>query len=418
VITNALPEEALSGAKTLDWRLILPVFVAVSMYAAGMAAVMPVLPFYVREMGGSPLVVGMVIAAEALSQFVSAPVLGQLSDRFGRKRILLASQAVAAVSLLLLAGAPTIFVILLARALFGMTAGNLSAAAAYVADHSDARNRRQAFGILTGGVGVGGMVGAGLSGLFSDMSLTVPIYAGVALMLFSMVVTYCWMDSGQTIARLEAQTDHEKMSFRVILESPVIRILLIVMLCHFFAYGMYTSQMPVFLADTFVWNGHAFGHRELSYIMMADGAINVLVQLFLLGWLGKYFTERTLIVVIFALAGAGFLTAGLATTIPFLVIAIVFVSVGDALAKPTYLAAMSVHVPARRQGVVFGASQALLALMDVVSPVLGGFILGYALYGVWIGIAVAVALVGTVLTITRLPTGAPSTMAQCAAIRE
>lgn len=131
MITNALPEEALSETK-LDWGLILPVFVVGSMYAAGMAAVMPVLPYFVREMGGSPLVVGMVIAAEASNQFVSAPVLGQLSDRFGRKRILLASQAVAAVSLLLLAGAPTIFVIVLARALFGMTAGNLSAAAAYV----------------------------------------------------------------------------------------------------------------------------------------------------------------------------------------------------------------------------------------------------------------------------------------------
>lgn len=404
---NALAEDTGDDTKRLDWRLILPVFVVVSMYAAGMAAVMPVLPFYVREMGGSPLVVGMVVAAEALSQFVSAPVLGQLSDRFGRKRILLASQAVAAVSLLLLAGAPTIFVILLARALFGMTAGNLSAAAAYVADHSDARSRRQAFGILTGGVGVGGIVGAGLSGLLSDTSLIVPIYAAVALTLFSIVVTYFWMEGGQATPRLEAQTDRDKMSFRAILESPVVRILIIVMLCHFFAYGMYTSQMPVFLADTFIWNGHAFGHRELSYIMMADGVINVIVQLFLLGWMGKYFTERNLIVVIFALIGAGFLTAGLATTIPFLVIAIAFVSVGDALAKPTYLAAMSIHVPARRQGVVFGATQALLALTDVVSPVLGGFILGYALYGVWIGIAVAVALAGAALTISRLPKGDP-----------
>ncbi|QRZ16096.1 MFS transporter (plasmid) [Paracoccus methylovorus] len=170
----SLPEDMTSGTKMLDWRLILPVFLVVSIYAAGMAAVLPVLPFYIREMGGSPLVLGIVIATEAFSQFSAAPVLGQLSDHFGRKRILLASQIVGAVSLLLLASAPNVFFIVLARALFGMTAGNLSAAMAYIADHSDPRNRRQAIGILTGGVGLGGIVGAGLSGLLSDTSLTAP----------------------------------------------------------------------------------------------------------------------------------------------------------------------------------------------------------------------------------------------------
>lgn len=391
------------AAAGLDWRLILPVFVIVSMYAASMAAVIPVLPFYVREMGGSPLILGIVIATEAFSQCCSAPVLGQLSDRFGRKRILLASQIVAAASLLLLACAPSIFFILLARALFGMTAGNLSAAVAYVADYSDTKHRRQAIGMLTGGIGLGGIIGAGLSGLLSDTSLTPPIYAALGLMIFSVVVTFFRLQGGQAGPRHQGQTNRERLSFRAILGSPAIRILIIVMLCHFFAFGMYTSQMPVFLADTFVWNGHAFGPRELSYIMMADGVINVLVQLFLLGWLGTYFTERNLIILIFGLLGLGFLTTGLATTIPVLAFAVLCVSTGDALAKPTYLAALSVHVPPERQGVVIGAAQALIGVTDIVSPVLGGFILGYALYGVWIGVAVAATLVGATVMIAQLP---------------
>src|SRR5690606_36567804 len=81
--------ERTTGSKTLDWRRIFPVFMIVSAYAAGTAAVLPVLPFHIREMGGSPLVLGVVIAAEAVGQFASAPLLGQLSDRFGRRRILL-----------------------------------------------------------------------------------------------------------------------------------------------------------------------------------------------------------------------------------------------------------------------------------------------------------------------------------------
>lgn len=74
----------------------------------------------------------------------------------------------------------------------------------------------------------------------------------------------------------------------------------------------------------------------------------------------------------------------------------------DALAKPTYLAALSVHVSPARQGIVIGTAQALIAIADFISPVLGGFVLGYALYGVWIGIAISVAIIGLVTAMIYL----------------
>lgn len=388
----------------LDWRMILPVFVVVSLVAAGMSAVMPVLPFLVKEMGGSPTVIGVVLGVEALSQFCSAPLLGQLADRFGRKRILLASQILAAASLLLLASAPNVAVVVIARLLFGLSAGNLAAAAAYVTEHSDARDRRQAIGIVMGGMGLGGIVGAGLSGQLSGASLTTPIHAALLSTLLAAVLTFVLLRDNRPEPHPGASTGAAggKISLRALLDTPAVRLLIGVMLCHFFAYGMVISQLPVFLADTFVWNGHPFGPKELSYLMMADGVVNVLVQILVLGWLSRRFTERTLIVLIFAVSGAGFLAAGLATSIPVLAFAVVCVGAADALAKPTYLAALSVHVPVQRQGVVMGSVQALIAVADAASPVVGGFILGYALYGVWIGVALAVALTGAVVTLARL----------------
>ncbi len=395
--------ESVAVIRKLAWRNILPVFVLVCTYAAGTAAVLPVLPFHIRAMGGSPLVIGIVIAAEAVGQFASGPILGQLSDRFGRKRILMASQIIAAASLLLLAFAPSIAFILLARALFGLTAGNIAVTAAYVADHTEVGTRRQAMGILMGGAGVGGIIGAGLSGLLSDTSLTAPILAAFGLVLLSIIVTVSRLNDAQPAPRPDDDHPGEHTSFRSILASPAIRILIVVMLCHFFAYGMYISQMPVFLGDTFIWNGHAFGAKELSYLIMADGGINVFSQIFLLGWLSKYLSERSLILLIFALISAGFMIAGLAATIPALLIGVLCVSTGDALAKPTYMAALSNHVPVQRQGVVLGAAQSLVAVADIASPVLGGFILGYALYGVWIGFAVAMAITGALIGAIRLP---------------
>lgn len=394
-----------ASRRGLDWRLMLPVFVVVALDATSAAAVLPVLPFYLRDLGATPLVLGLVLGAEGLSQFIAAPWLGQLSDRYGRKKVILVSQAGALVSLLLLASANVVVLVLLARVLFGLTAGNFSAAAAYAADHSSPANRRQAIGLLSAGLGIGGMLGPTLAGLVAEISLVVPILVAFGLSTVSILVTTCWLRAGATVVTGEAP---RRTSFRTLLGSPGIRVLVVVLLCHFFSYGMFNSQLAVFLGDTFTWNGHAFGPTELGYILTADGAINVVVQLFLLRSLGRVFTERNLVVLIFGILAFGYLTAVLATGIPMLAVAVLCVSTGVALARPTFVAGLSVRVPSERQGVVMGATQSLVAATDIVTPVLAGLVLGQNLYGAWIAVVLTVAVLGAVLArggLRPLPVG-------------
>lgn len=386
----------------LSWQRIVPIFIVVCAYSAATASVLPVLPFLVRDMGGSPLTLGVVVGSEAISQFFSAPTLGQLSDKLGRKRILMLCQTIAAASLLLLALAPNIAIILTARVLFGLTAGNVSVTMAYVADHTSASNRRQAMGILMAGAGFGGILGAGMSGLLSDISLTTPILVSFALVLGAIVVTWIWLKDERNLGSGGETTPREKHAFSSIFANSAVRILVAVMLFHFLAYGLYLSQLPVFLTDTFSWNGHAFTAKELSYIVMADGAINIFAQVVLLQWLSRRLSEKNLIILLFGFLVTGFVTASLAASIPVLFIAVFFISTSDALAKPTYLAALSNRIPPERQGVVMGAAQSLVALADAGTPVLGGFILGFALYGLWIGLAVALAVMGAVLASRKI----------------
>lgn len=408
-------------------RRILPLFVVVALDAASSAAVLPVLPFRLLELGATPLVLGLVLAAEALSQLVAAPWLGQLSDRFGRKPVLLVSQAGALLSLALLAAADGVALVLAARVLLGLTAASFVAAAAYAADNSAVADRRQAIGILSAGLGLGGILGPGLTAWLAGSSLTAPVWAALALSATSMLVTGLWVREHRGADRLtgdaaELAAVRARASLRSVLAAPTVRILLLVLLCHYLAYGLFSSQLAVFLSDTFTWNGHAFGARELGYLLAGDGALNVLAQLLLLPWLGRRFGERGLIVLVLSVLAAGYLLAGGASSIGMLALAVLCVSTGAALARPTFLAALSVHVPRQRQGMVMGAFQSLVAVTDIMSPMLAGLIVGQRLYGVWIGAVVTITLVGAGLARGRLPlaeaaegvaqTGAPGRMRQ------
>ncbi|MEV7085643.1 MFS transporter [Streptomyces sp. NPDC093085] len=383
----------------LNKRLMLPIFVIVSLDAAGAAAVLAAAPFYFEGLGATPVVLGVVLGAQALSQFVGAPLLGQLSDRFGRKRILQGCQIGAVAALCTLAAAQVVWLGLIACVLLGLSAANFSASAAYAADHSSPVQRRQAIGLLSAGLGLGGVIGPSVAGWLSDLSLTASILGALTFSLAALALTTFWLkDTGAagTTGRRRHGTAGPS-SFRSLLTSSAVRVLIVVVLFHYFAYGMYSSELAVFLKDTFVWDGHAFGPKEFGYILTADGVINILVQLFLLKWLGRLMSERTLIVAVLGLLATGYLLAGVVTEIWGLALAVLCVSTGVALARPTFMAALSVHVPPDRQGVVMGASQSLVAATDVVTPVLAGLILGARLYEAWIGAVVAIALAAALI---------------------
>src|SRR5438477_7489836 len=169
---------------------LLSIFLIVLVDVLGLTIILPLLPFYAESLGATPRVVGLLVSAYAFCQLIAGPPLGHLSDRVGRRPVLLVSQIGTCIGFLILANAHTLWVVFLARVIDGLTAGNLTVAQAYIADVTDEKNRTKAFGLIGIAFGLGFLVGPGISGLLAGYGPAYPILAAAGLSLTSILCTY------------------------------------------------------------------------------------------------------------------------------------------------------------------------------------------------------------------------------------
>jgi len=155
----------------------------------GFTIVIPLLAFYAEKFGASPLVATTLVSVYAVCSLISTPIIGNLSDRFGRKRLLLVSQAGTCLGFLMLAWSHALWMVFLGRILDGVTAGNLSLAQAYISDHTQPENRSKAFGVIGVAFGIGFMFGPGLGGVLGRYGLHVPFLVAASLSLLSIIAT-------------------------------------------------------------------------------------------------------------------------------------------------------------------------------------------------------------------------------------
>jgi MFS family permease len=150
---------SLSGGGRLPDLSLVPTFIVVAVDATGMGIILPLLPFYSQRLGATPFLVGALVSAYAVCQLVAGPIVGILSDRYGRRKVLLLSQIGTLAGFVLLALAPNLTVVFIARIIDGLTSGNISVAHAYAAEHSTPETRKQALGATSGAIGTGSSLG-------------------------------------------------------------------------------------------------------------------------------------------------------------------------------------------------------------------------------------------------------------------
>ena len=185
-------------------RLLASIFLVVFVDLLGFSLILPLLPYYADSFGASSLVVGLLVSSYAAAQLVGAPLLGRLSDRYGRRPILLVSVLGTFIGFVMLAVGGSLWVLFASRILDGLTGGNLTVAQAYIADSTDSRNRAQGFGLLGAAFGLGFILGPVTGGFLSQWGYAVPALAAAGLSLLNLALITFWLPESLSAERREA----------------------------------------------------------------------------------------------------------------------------------------------------------------------------------------------------------------------
>src|ERR1700720_1908736 len=185
-------------------RPLLIIFLTIFVNLIGFGIIIPLLPFYAETFGASPLIVGLLFAIFSICQLVAAPVLGDWSDRYGRRPVLIFSLLGTVASFVMLALAHSITMLFVARIVDGLSGGNISTARAYVADVTEPKDRARAYGLIGMAFGLGFILGPAISGVLVKVSITAPIWAAAAITLVATAVAWLWLP--ETVHRAQAGT--------------------------------------------------------------------------------------------------------------------------------------------------------------------------------------------------------------------
>lgn len=348
-------------------RPLIVIFAAICLDAIGIGLVFPILPRLLEEVTHGTdiaLTIGIMTALYAAMQFLFAPVLGALSDNLGRRPVLLISLAGAAVNYVIMAFAPSLWLLLLGRAIAGLTSANISVATAYITDITPQDERAGRFGLFSAMFGIGFIIGPVLGGVLGDHWIRLPFIAAAVLNAANFVLALFVLPESRTPARrkIDLATLNPLKPLRWVFSMKG---LLPIVLVYFIMSGAgeaYATCWALWGFDTFRWNGMWIG---LS--LGAFGLCQTLVQAFLPGPAAKLLGERKAFITgiacaCVALAAMAFADQG------WMVFAVMPVFALSGIGTPAFQALATRQVDSERQGQLQGVLASAMSLASVVAP--------------------------------------------------
>jgi DHA1 family tetracycline resistance protein-like MFS transporter len=390
-----------TSAPRLDRAWIMLV-VLTMLTVIGMTVVLPVLPFvvlqYVSEEKDLAVWVGVLEAVNGLCAFLVAPFLGRLSDRFGRRPVIIAAAFGAALSMILFGLGGALWVLVLARVIQGLTAGDMPALFAYLADITPPEQRAKRFGLLGALSGIGMMVGPAIGGLLAAISIQLPVFltaaVGLTIAILSIFLLPESLRPENRIPAISVRDIHPFAVFRNAFRRRELRGLMIGFALLALPFGFFVNNFSVLALDSIHW-----GPTEIGLLTAAVGIIDILIQGVLLGILLPRIGERGVIVSgivaqMIGLAGLAIVASLLAQPWVFIVGALLLAA-GQGAATAAMDGAMSNAVGDDEQGWLGGATQSLSAAMNTAAPLIAGALYATVSHAApyWLGVALMLAAI-------------------------
>lgn len=355
-------------------RTLTFVFLTVFLDLLGAGILIPIMPYLVRQFRSDAFTVGMLAVSFSIAQFVAAPVLGALSDRVGRRPVLLFSIVGSAFGYFLFGWAGSLWVMFLARIVDGVTGGNISTAMAAIADTSKPEDRAKNFGLIGMAFGLGFIIGPVLGGLLSKISLQAPAYGAGCIGLVTATFGYFLFPETLPVERrkkgiVTAAEANPLRSVSDALARPAIRMFLFALFFLNFAFAALQTNFSNYTMERF-----QFGPDDNAWAFAFIGLLAALMQGFVVRKLMPVWGERVMAIRGFFLFFTGFLVVAFAPTAFWIFPGIAMIAVGSSFTNPTLNALISRRSAANEQGSILGTTQSVLSLTRVAGPAWAGIV--------------------------------------------
>jgi MFS transporter, DHA1 family, tetracycline resistance protein len=350
-------------------------FLIVFIDLVGFGLVIPLLPFYAVRFGASPQEVTLLLAVYSLMQLFAAPLWGRLSDRVGRRPVLMISMAASVLAYLWIGSATAVWMLFAARALAGACAGNIAAAQAYIADITTPEERAKGMGLIGAAFGLGFIIGPALGGLLAgndpataDIETPAWVAAGLSfLALWGVILLLPESLPADLRGMLGGSRSRLKAIWNV-LGRPVLSRLILIFFLVILAFAGMESTFALWAIEQFSW-----GPGQVGYVFAYVGVLSAILQGGLIGRLARRFGEERLLLCGLALIGTGLLAMLFAHSIPRLAFAVSALALGMGLTQPSLNSLISRRAGREEQGEVLGVSQSVGSLSRVLGPAVAGF---------------------------------------------
>lgn len=379
---NRSPKTTTPGGDKFFTPPLIIIFITIFIDLIGFGMVIPILPFYAQTepFSASPFVIGLLVAVYSWMQVFFTPLLGQLSDKYGRRPILFISLLGAAVGYFIIGIASTLFMVFVGRIIGGITGGNISTAQAYIADVTTRENRAKGMGLFGAAFGLGFILGPALAGILSKYGISVPFYFAGFLSLANAIALYFILPESR---KPGLEVDSAPRRGRVLevldaLSDPTFRIIALTYFLLITAFSIMTYAFVLYSEFTF-----GYGPEQNGYLFAYVGVISIIMQGVIFGIAARKYGEARL-----AILGCLILTAAL-FAVPFsepafgglagLLVVSAFLSFGNAFATPALGTLASKNAGEHEQGRVLGVMQSGASLARAIGPTIGGILLNNSL---------------------------------------